>query len=134
MGKELTTRKSSAPMPAWSKAPPELIAFYKALVVDYPQLEQRVMFGYPCAMVNGYLTTGIFADRMFVRLDKPSSDEQLAVPSAASLEPGPGRKMNGYVLLPEDIRTSPEVHIWLQRAIDYACSLPRKVKKSRKAV
>ncbi|MCE5258925.1 MAG: TfoX/Sxy family protein [Chloroflexi bacterium] len=132
MDKEQTVRKSSAPMPVWRKAPPELAAFYKALVVDYPQLEQRMMFGYPCAMVNGYLTTGIFADRMFVRLDKLSADELLAVPGAASMEPSPGRIMKGYVLLPEDIRTSPKVHVWLQRAIDYSSSLPRKVKKSRK--
>lgn len=45
---------ASAAMPAWRKAPPELVVFLKELVSAYPQVELRVMFGYPCAFVNGY--------------------------------------------------------------------------------
>lgn len=123
--------KPAKAMPVWVKAPAELAAFFKAIIVDYPQAEPRMMFGYPCALVNGYLTTGVFGDKMFVKLDAAAAQELLDMPGAAVMEPSPGHKMAGLIFLPEDIRTSPEVHTWLRRSIDYTAALPPKVKKQK---
>ncbi|MHB9032806.1 MAG: TfoX/Sxy family protein [Anaerolineae bacterium] len=124
-------KKAPPAMPAWTKAPAELVIEYKQLTAGYPQLEQRFMFGYPCAMVNGYLTVGVFGDHLFVRLDEGAAMELLAMPGAAQMEPSPGRIMAGYVLLPDNIRKAPEVHAWILQAINYSLSLPHKEKKKK---
>jgi hypothetical protein len=124
--------EAKAAMPVWKKAPPELVAFYKTLMVKYPRLEQRVMFGYPCSFSNGYMVTGLFADKMILKLSPADLPTFMALPGAAPFQPTPGRTMGTYVLVPEDIRTSIELESWLQRALDYVDSLPTKVKKPGK--
>jgi TfoX/Sxy family transcriptional regulator of competence genes len=118
-------------MPVWRKAPPELIAFFKSLVSAYPQVELRAMFGDPCAFVNGYMSTGLFADRMFVKLDPDGANKLLSMPGAEPLELTPGRFMSGYVLVPEDLRSSPKLEVWLGEAFTFASSLPPKVMKDK---
>lgn len=122
---------SSAAMPAWRKAPPELIVFFRSLMSAYPLVELRAMFGYPCAFVNGYMTAGLFADRMFVKLNTAGVQKLLELPGAEPLEPVPGRVMSGYVLVPEELRTSPNVRVWLEQAFAYAASLPPKARKAK---
>jgi TfoX/Sxy family transcriptional regulator of competence genes len=117
-------------MPAWRKAPAELVTYYKELTAEYGQLEQRSMFGYPCAMVNGYLTTGVFGDHLFVRLDDASARELLARPGTSPMEPGPGRVMAGYVLLPGTMSPA-DIHELILKAISYSLSLPFKEKKKK---
>lgn len=84
------------------------------------------MFGYPCAFVNGYMSTGLFADRMFVKLDPDGANKLLSMPGAEPLELTPGRFMSGYVLVPEDLRSSPKLEVWLGEAFTFASSLPPK--------
>jgi hypothetical protein len=120
--------KTQPPMPVWHKAPPELVVFYKELMADYPQLEQRVMFGYPCSFSNGYMVTGVFADRMILKLSPDDLPEFMRLPGAESFQPTPGRTFGTYVLVPEDIRTSDALEMWLQKALDYVGSLPPKIK------
>jgi TfoX/Sxy family transcriptional regulator of competence genes len=132
--KDTESTESKAAMPVWRKAPPELILFFKELVRPYPQVELRAMFGYPCAFVNGYMTAGLFADRMFVKLDAAGVQKLLELPGAGPLEPSAGRLMSGYVLVPEDLRTSPGLEVWLEQAFAFAASLPPKVKKVKTKV
>jgi len=124
--------KSKPTMPVWQKAPPELITFFKSLMAGYPQLEQRVMFGYPCAFSNGYMVTGLFADKMILKLSPLDLPAFMALPGAAPFQPTPGRTMGTYVLVPDDIRISSELDMWLNKALTYASSLPPKVKAPRK--
>lgn len=126
-----TTTEPKATTPVWPKAPPELVLFFKELVSPYPQVELRMMFGYPCAFVNGHMSAGLFADRVFVKLDTAGAQKLLEFPGAQPFEPSPGRVMSGYVLGPEDLRTSPDLEVWLKQAFTYAASLPPKAKKAQ---
>lgn len=53
------------------------------------------MFGYPAAFVNGNMFTGVFADRVFVRLPADELAEAARL-GGKLLEPMPGRPMKAY--------------------------------------
>jgi hypothetical protein len=52
------------------------------------------------------------------------------MPGAEPFEPMPGRVMSGYAVLPEAMLGEPDaVRAWLERAHDYAATLPAKQPK-----
>lgn len=57
-------------MGAWKKAPRELIKTFEDALATVPGAQMRKMFGYPAAFVNGQMFTGVFQDRVFVRLSE----------------------------------------------------------------
>ncbi len=60
--------KAKKPMPAFTKAPKELVQWFERALKDFPMATARKMFGYPCAFVNGNMFAGLFQDEMFLRL------------------------------------------------------------------
>jgi TfoX/Sxy family transcriptional regulator of competence genes len=112
---------------SWEKSPPELVAAFEALVTRRPELAVRRMFGYPCGFVGGNMTTGLFADRWFVRLAERDRAELLAEVGAAPFEPMAGRPMREYVALPPaTIEDAVALEAWVDRAVAYARTLPPK--------
>jgi TfoX/Sxy family transcriptional regulator of competence genes len=115
----------------WKKAPAELAERFREVVADLPA-EQRQMFGYPAAFVNGYMFTGLHQDRWVVRLPEPDHAELLAQPGASPFEPMPGRPMKGFAVLPADVVAEPErARAWVERALAHASSLPPKQPRAR---
>jgi TfoX/Sxy family transcriptional regulator of competence genes len=112
---------------SWQKSPPELVAAFGALAARRPELAIRRMFGYPCGFVGGHMTTGLFADRWFVRLPEDARAELLGEPGAVPFEPLAGRPMKEYVELPARLVADPAaVDAWVDRAIEFARTLPPK--------
>ena len=112
--------------PKWKKAPPELIARFDAAIARHEGVVRKQMFGYPCAFLNGNMLTGLFEDKMMVRLSEKdrakASLEAAAVPFAPA-----GRPMREYVVLPPEIIENPrKLGAWLKRAVAYVGSLPKK--------
>lgn len=86
------------------------------------------MFGYPAAFVNGNMFTGVFADRMFLRLP-PDVVAEAARLGGKPFEPMPGRPMRAYTEIPDQIVNSPvKLRVWMLRAYEYTQSLPAKSK------
>ena len=122
-----------AAMPTWQRVPEELVRRFEEAVGGLPGIQQRKVFGYPAAFTNGQMFTGVFQDRMFLRLAPADLEKFLALDGAAPFEPVRGRAMRGYALVPRDIRSSPRaLRPWLKKAIVYAGSLPLKASKARK--
>ncbi len=93
---------------------------------------KRPMFGYPCGFVNGNMFTGLFADKMFVRLPEDSRAELMGI-GGSTFEPMPGRPMRDYVVIPRTIIAKPaELKLWAGKALRYGESLPAKKKKPAK--
>jgi TfoX/Sxy family transcriptional regulator of competence genes len=115
----------------WKKAPPELVALFDAAVAARSGVERRQMFGYPCAFLNGNLLSGLFEDRMMVRLS--AADRTMAAKIGAEpFAPG-GRPLREYVVLPADIVADKRrLGAWVMRAITYVEALPAKKPKKRK--
>jgi len=124
--------KAKKPMPKFTKAPEEMAQLFERAMKDFPMAEQRKMFGYPAAFVNGNMFTGLFQDEMFLRLnddDRAAIRKEYGTPL---FEPMPGRPMRGYVLVPRYVRNSPRLlRTWLTKGMEYGESLPPKVKKRK---
>lgn len=116
----------------WKKAPPELITLFDAAIAARPGVERRQMFGYPCAFLNGNMLTGLFEDRMMVRLSEADRTRAASEIGAEPFAPG-GRPMREYVILPRDIVTDKrKLGLWIKRAISHVETLPaKKPKKPR---
>jgi len=112
----------------WKKSPAALVALFDAAVAGRPVLQRRLMFGYPAAFLGGNLITGLFQDRMMVRLSEADRAKALAEGGVA-FAPG-GRPMREYIVLPNDvIADKRRLGLWLRRAIAHGETLPAKKPK-----
>ena len=122
------------PMPKFTPAPEAVVALFHTAVEGLPEVEQRTMFGYPCAFVHGQMLTGIFQDRIMLRLSEADRATFLKQPGAKPFEPMPGRPMREYVELPPGVMNSPAaLKRWIKRGLAYVETLPPKAKKARSA-
>jgi len=88
------------------------------------------MFGYAAAFVNGNMICGLFQDSVIVRLGKEGAATATAAGRAQQFAPMPGRTMTGYVVIPDsDVQDRAVLAAWLQRALDYTLTLPKKSSK-----
>ena len=128
------TPSAKRAMPAFTKAPEEMVSLFENAMKDFPMVETRKMFGYPAAFVNGNMFTGLFHEEMFLRL---SDDDRAAIRKEYGtplFEPMPGRPMRGYVLIPKYVRNSSKLlRMWLTKGMEYTKSLPPKVKRGQKS-
>ena len=113
-------------MPSFSKAPPQLVERFAAILEGFPHATRRRMFGYPAAFVGGNMATGLFADTWVVRL--PANEIEAArAAGAGSFEPMPGRPMKAFVVIPAaDVADDTAIRAWIERGIAFAASLPTK--------
>jgi len=89
------------------------------------------MFGYPAAFANGNMVCGLFQDSVVVRLGKEGAASAVADGRAQQFTPMPGRTMTGYVLVPAaEASDTKALAAWLQHALDFTLTLPKKAAKS----
>jgi TfoX/Sxy family transcriptional regulator of competence genes len=126
----MTDADSTMDKGKWQKAPQELVAFFLEAMKFLPGAENRKMFGYPCAFVSGQMFTGLFADRMFLRLSETDREAFRRLDGAQPFEPTPGRPMREYSVVPAAmLQNLPELDVWLAKSFNYAKSLPPKKAK-----
>ncbi len=125
------TSKAQA-MPKFTPPPQAMVAKFENALKEFPMAEQRKLFGYPAAFVNGQMFAGLFQGRMMLRLPEPERNQFLTEYKAGLFEPIPGRVMREYVLVPPAILSSPtKLKGWMRKAAAYAQSLPPKVKAKK---
>ncbi len=123
----------SKPMPKFTRAPEALVQQFATAMQDFPMAEQRKMFGYPSAFVNGQMFASLFGDNLIMRLSEEDRARFITEHQTKLFEPVPGRPMKEYVVVPDAIVQSPaQLGKWLKRAAAYAQSLPPKTKATRK--
>lgn len=121
-----------AKMGKWKKAPEALVKVFNHVLAAVPGAQHRTMFGYPAGFVNGNMFTGVFADRMFLRLS-PDGMAGVIRLGGKPFETMRGRPMRAYVEIPDEIVKSPaKLRAWMLRAYEYTQSLPPKSKASAK--
>ena len=117
----------------WVKAPDELKAIIDKAMERKP-CEKRPMFGYPAYFTNGYMSLGLFQDKLFVRLS-PSQQDSLGkrFGPLSPLEPMPGRPMKDYWVVPDELYKDPAVFdSVIDEALRFAQSLAPRARKSVK--
>ena len=114
--------------PKFTKSSPEIIERFGAAVdrLAAPDVTLRKMFGYQCAWIGGNMTTGLFADEWWVRVDEPQRDEVLAL-GGHPFAPMPGKAMGRYVVLPDAVLADDaQLDAWLMKAVEFTRTLPPK--------
>jgi len=125
------SEKAEKAAPKWRPVPPEMTRMFNDLLVDLPLAERRQMFGCPCAFVGGQMFTGLHQENMMLRLSEADRAEFLKLEGARPFVPMEGRPMREYVLVPPAmLSASEELSRWLERAFQYAASLPPKEKRA----
>ena len=118
------------PTTPWKKSPAELIERFAIALPEHPAVVRKPMFGYPAAFANGNMVCGLFRDSVVVRLGKEGAASAVAEGRAQQFAPMPGRNMTGYVLVPTAEANDPKaLAAWLQRALDFTLTLPKKAAK-----
>ncbi len=126
------TRPATKAMPKFTPAPAGLVSKFENTLKDFPMAEQRKMFGYPAAFVNGQMFASLFQDNMMLRLPEGERNQFLAEFKTKLFEVMPGRPMKEYVLVPPALLSSPaKLKGWVQKALAHAQSLPPKVKTKK---
>jgi TfoX/Sxy family transcriptional regulator of competence genes len=114
--------------PKFSKSSPEIVARFGSAIerLAAPDVSVRKMFGYPCAWIGGNMTTGLFAEEWWVRVDEPDRD-LLLQQGGHPFAPMPGRAMGRYVVLPDAmVADERELDAWLTRAAEFTRTIPPK--------
>ncbi len=127
------SEKPKRAMPAFTKAPEEMVRLFENAMMEFPMATQRKMFGYPAAFVNGNMFAGLFQDRMFLRLsdeDRAAIRKEYGTPL---FEPMPGRPMRGYVEVPRYVLKSPRLlRTWLTKGMVYTKTLPARKQRTQR--
>ena len=120
---------ASRPKMTWEKSSAALVDLFEKLAPRDAQVEQKKMFGWPCCFVSGNLFAGLHRQSMIFRLAEENRAAFLQMDDAAEFEPMPGRKMKEYVILGNPLtRDRQELEKWMGRSLQYARSLPAKVR------
>ncbi|MCX5971334.1 MAG: TfoX/Sxy family protein [Coprothermobacterota bacterium] len=115
----------------WRPASAEMVKRFERAMAPFP-VQQRKMFGLPCAFLVGQMVAGLFQDGLFLRLGEEDRKAFLALEGAGTFEPIPGRPMKEYVLVPPQLMDSDEaLHAWLEKSLAYILTLPPKEKKTK---
>jgi len=119
------------PPGSWKNPPPDLIERFAAALPAHPDIVRKPMFGYPAAFAHGNMVCGLFRDAVVVRLGKEGASRAISEDRAEQFAPMPGRAMTGYVLVPAaDARDAKGLAAWLQRALEFTLTLPKKPRGS----
>ena len=119
------------PATSWKKSPEDLIERFAIALPRHPAVVRKPMFGYPAAFANGNMVCGLFQDSVVVRLGKEGAASAVAHGRAQQFTPMPGRAMTGYVLVPTpEAKDTKALAAWLQQALDFTLTLPKKATKS----
>lgn len=114
----------------WKKTPPELAAKFDRAASKDPRIVRKPMFGYPALFLNGNMFAGTFQDKIVARLSEAARTRAINA-GAKPFAPMPGRPMKEYVVVPAaDVGSPAKLGRWIDRALDYAETLPQKEKRT----
>jgi TfoX-like protein len=116
-------------MPAFGKAPPELIEAFTALADLVPDATRKLTFGYPTCVRNGNMFFGVHGESLFLRLADADAERFVRELGGQPFEPMPGRPMRGYVVVPAGLERDPALCDWVALSFAYAATLPPKRRK-----
>ncbi len=116
----------------FEKSTPESLAIFASLAPTGPLIEQKKVFGYPACFVNGNMFTALHGNTMIIRLDLTKRQQFIDQTGGQIFEPMPGRAMKEYVAVPAELfNQQSQLDRWLAYSLEYASSLPPKVKKGK---
>ena len=88
-------------------------------LVDLPQVEEKLMFGGICYMLNGKMSIGVIKDEMMCRIGPGQKEAALERPGCREMRFS-GKPMAGMVFVSaEGMRSKPDFDYWINLCLDY---------------
>ena len=110
-----------------AKSPTELIALLESMAPQGPDVERRLMFGFPAVFVAGNMAIGLHQDDFILRLPDAARERFVRLTGGTAFQPQPGRVMREYVVASKALRQTPAALAkWVEEAVSYARSLQPK--------
>jgi TfoX/Sxy family transcriptional regulator of competence genes len=102
----------------------------REVLVDVPKVEEKLMFGGACFMVDGKMCVGVIKDEMMCRID-PLLEEVVLEKNGCRPMDFTGRPMKGYVYISEEgMKTQKAFDSWINLCLDFnSKATPSKKKK-----
>jgi hypothetical protein len=89
-------------------------------------VEEKKMFGCICFMLNGNALAGVWKDALIARLGPDEGEAALREPHVRVFDIT-GRPMRNWVVVePEGVEDDEQLVGWIDRAVEFVKTLPRK--------
>ncbi len=89
-------------------------------------LDEKKMFGGLCYLLHGNMACGIVGDRLMLRLSKDLVAQYRKEPDTADMD-FTSRPMPSMMYVePDGIADDDQLRLWVERALDFAATLPPK--------
>ena len=89
-------------------------------------ITEKKMFGGLGFLLNGNMLVGVWKDSLIVRLEPELADASLEQPHVVEFDIT-GKPMKGWVMVePDGIENDEQLKGWIQKAIDFVTTLPKK--------
>jgi hypothetical protein len=90
-------------------------------------IEEKTMIGCICFFINGNALAGVWKDRLIARLGPDEAEAALLEPHVRAFDIT-GKPMRNWVAVqPEGAEDDDQLQAWVERAIKYVRTLPKKV-------
>jgi len=104
----------------------DIEARIKRIILGWENTDRKKMFGGVCHLLNGNMFCGVYKDFLILRLGENQSKNALEFPFVRPFDIT-GRPMKGWVMVEgEGFRSDQELEAWLNKAKDFAETLPSK--------
>lgn len=89
-------------------------------------VEEKKMFGCLCFLLDGNALAGVWKDRLIARLGPDEGEAALLEPHVRAFDIT-GKPMRNWVAVePEGVEDDDQLEEWIQRAMKFVKTLPRK--------
>ncbi|HSH03019.1 MAG TPA: TfoX/Sxy family protein [Anaerolineae bacterium] len=101
----------------------------RMVMVEWPNVGEKKMFGGLAFMVNDYMCCGVLGETLMARVGKENYEMALAKGHVREMD-FTGRSMKGYVYVAaEGLAEDDELAYWVELCRDFVLTLPPKKKK-----
>jgi TfoX/Sxy family transcriptional regulator of competence genes len=102
-------------------------------IVSLADVEEKLMFGGACFMVDGKLCLGVFKDEMLCRID-PVMDREVLEQNGIRPMDSSGKSMKGFIFISEEaMKTKQEFEYWIGLSLEYNPNAKASSKKKKKS-
>ena len=89
-------------------------------------VEEKKMFGCLCFLLNGNALAGVWKDRLIARLGPDEGEAALREPHVRQFDIT-GKPMRNWVVVePEGVEDDDQLTEWIERAVKFVRTLPKK--------
>lgn len=101
-------------------------------LVSLPKVEEKIMFGGVCFMVDGKMCMGVVKEEMMCRIDPQKEEEALEKNGCRAMD-FTGRPMKGYVYVSEEgMKTKKTFDYWISLCLEFNAKAKASVKRKKK--